>query len=70
MVNKRRFEMERRTVLSIDNNLDPAEDVNLLRSTLIWLHSARFHLFNVQLCVSNMAGFDSTRLTSNLRLKI
>jgi len=37
-----------KTTLSIDRNFDPAENVNVLSTTLVMLNRARLRLLNVQ----------------------
>jgi len=48
MVNKRRFGMGPRTALSMDNDVDPAEKVNDLISTLVRLYRAKVPLLSVE----------------------
>jgi len=57
MVDNRRFGVGPRTALSIDNDFVPAEYVNILSSTLVWLYRARLPLLSVELLASNKAGF-------------
>ena len=44
IVNKRRFGMGTTTALSIDKDFDPAENMNVLSSTLVTLYRARLPL--------------------------
>ena len=65
MVNNRRFGTGPRKALSIDRDFDPAANVNVLSSTLVWLYRARFRLLMVELRANNMAGFGLTCQISN-----
>ena len=49
MVNRRRLGMGPRTALSLDTEFDPAENVNVLTSTVVGLYRATLHLLGVEL---------------------
>jgi len=49
MVNSRRFGMGPRTALPKDKDFDPAENANVLISTLVKLYRARLPLLSVEL---------------------
>jgi len=65
IVKKRRFGMGPRTALSTDNDFYPAENMNVLSSTLVRLYRARLPLLSIELWASKMAGFGLMLPTSN-----
>jgi len=58
-----------RPTLSMDNDFDPAGNVNVFSSILVRLYRARLPLLSVELLVNNMAGLGLTHLTCNWEFK-